>query len=51
MKLYHTYSPSEGKKHHKNRIMGLTVTNNIKNRLKTIDSSLINELANPNLWP
>lgn len=39
MRLYPQYSSSEGKKHHKNRIMGLTVTNNIENRLKDADSS------------
>ena len=51
MRLYPQYSSSEGKKHHKNRIRGLPVTNNIENRLKGADSSLINESANPNLWP
>ena len=51
MKLYHLYSSSESKKHYKNKIRGLPVTKSIENVLKPADSSLINESANPNLWP
>ena len=51
MKLYHTYSPSEGKKHYKNGITELPVIMGIENTLKGADSSLINELSNSKLWP